>query len=173
MIDLFTLLLIALAFALVVFIIWFLGAIVSMVSGGPFVPSKKGNVREMIQIAQLQPGEKAVDLGSGDGRLVFAAAARGADAVGYEISWPAWAWSRLLQIIGRHGGKLQHANLFRVSLHEADVVFCYLFPDTMAKLKPKLEAELRPGARVISNSFPVPGWPVTKQVGQTFLQYRP
>lgn len=173
MINLTILLLIALALALIIFIIWFLGAIVSIVSGGPFVPSKKKNVADMLALAELTAGEKAVDLGSGDGRLVFAAARAGAQALGWEISWPAWSWSRFLQIIGRHGGVLKRANLFKVSLKNSDVVFCYLFPDTMAKLKPKLERELAPGARVISNSFPVPGWPVAKQQGQIFLQYRP
>lgn len=165
--------LIALAVSLIVFIIWFLGGIVSFVSGGPFVPSKTDSVHQMITLADLKAGEKAADLGSGDGRLVFAAAEKGADAVGYEVSWPAWAWSRFLQVVGRKGGELRRANAFKVSLKEADVVFCYLFPVTMQKLKPKLESELKPGTRVISNRFPIPGWPVSKQVGPIFLQFKP
>lgn len=172
MIDLLSMLLITLAISLIVFIIWFLGGIVSFISGGPFVPSKKRNVKIMIEVAGLKAGERVVDLGSGDGRLVFAAAATGAKAVGYEVSWPAWAWSRLLQIVGRKGGELCRSNAFKVSLKDADVVFCYLFPDTMKKLKPKLEQELPSGARVISNRFPIPGWPIAKQHGQVFLQYR-
>lgn len=172
MLNLTLFLLIALIIALVVFILWFLGAIISMISGGPFVPSQKKNVADMIALASLKTGETVVDLGSGDGRLVFAAARTGAKAIGYEISPTAWAWSRFLQIIGRHGGVLKRTNLFKVSLQDADVVFCYLFPDTMAKLKPKLERELAPGARVVSNSFPVPGWPIVRQRGQALLQYR-
>lgn len=173
MIDLLSILLIALALSLVIFIVWFLGGIVSMISGGPFIPSKKDSVKTMIKVASLKPGERVVDIGSGDGRLVFAAAKTGAEAIGYEVSWPAWAWSRLLQIVGGRGGKLIRANAFKVSLKDADVVFCYLFPDTMVKLKPKLEAELPPHARIISNRFPIPGWPVAKQESQVFLQYRP
>lgn len=173
MLDAITLLLLALVLSLVIFIIWFLGGIISFLSGGPFVPSKKDSVAIMVNLANLKAGERVVDLGSGDGRLVFAAAEKGVNATGYEVSWPAWAWSRLLQILGRHGGELRRANAFKVSLKEADVVFCYLFPDTMLKLKPKLEQELPEGARVISNRFTVPGWPVSQQQGQIFLQHRP
>jgi SAM-dependent methyltransferase len=168
-----TILLILLASLLLVLIAWTVGGIFSALSGAPLVPSKKSTVAAILTLAQLKPGECVVDLGAGDGRLVFAAAALGANAIGYEISWPAYLWSRLLQIAGRHGGRLQRADLFRVSLRDADVVFCYLLPQTMQQLTPKLTAELLPHARVITHAFPVPGWPVLKQEGRVFLQTKP
>lgn len=173
MIDLLTILLVFLAILLILYIAWSIGGIVSLLAGGPLVPSPKTILPTMLELADIQPGERVVDLGSGDGRLVFAAAKTGAQAVGYEVSWPAWVWSRVLQILGGRGGTLKRANIFKISLQDADVVFCYLLPKTMAKLKAKLKQELPPRARVISNHFPVPGWPVAKQAGHVFLQYRP
>lgn len=127
----------------------------------------------MLQVAQIKPGERVVDLGAGDGRLVFAAAQAGAKAVGYEISWPVYIASRLTQFFGHHGGQLVRKNIFDVSLNDADVILCYLLPETMQKLKPKFERELPPHARLISHAFPIPDWPVAKQAGRVFLQYKP
>lgn len=124
-------------------------------------------------MSRIKPGERVVDLGAGDGRLVFAAAKAGAKATGYEISWPVYLASRATQFFGRHGGRLVRRNIFDVSLKHTGVVLCYLLPETMQKLKAKLEQELPIHARVISHAFPVPGWPIAKQENSVFLQYRP
>lgn len=171
--DILSTLLIGLVVLLLLLITSFIGHIISALAGASFVSSRKKIVTAMIELANIKPHDRVVDLGSGDGRLVFAAAKTGAVAIGYEISWPVWLQSKLTQIIGRHKGKLVRANIFTVSLAEANVVFCYLLPPVMAALKPKLEQDLPPGARVISHAFPVPGWPVSDRQGKVFLQYRP
>ncbi|MBU1740279.1 MAG: SAM-dependent methyltransferase, partial [Proteobacteria bacterium] len=54
--------------------------------------------------------------------------------------------------------EVRRASFWTLDLGPADVVTCYLFPDVMARLAEKLAAELRPGARVVSFNFPLPGW---------------
>ena len=144
----------------------------------PFVPSAGRAVSAMLKAADIKPGEIVYDLGSGDGRLVRAAARRGARAIGVERSQLLVLWSKTIFVISsvarnltryfRHDvisiGKARDdsrficANFYSIDLKDADVVFTYLFPNVMAKLKDKFEKELHPGSRVVSYAFKVPGW---------------
>nr|NGX50328.1 hypothetical protein [Chlamydiota bacterium] len=54
--------------------------------------------------------------------------------------------------------KIMRQNFFKCSLHNADLVVCYLFPKGMTQLKSKFERELKPGTVVVSNTFAIPGW---------------
>src|SRR5882672_3428464 len=64
--------------------------------GAPYVPSRKDSIKKMLVLANLKPGDKVVDLGSGDGRIVIAFARNGIDAHGYEISPALVLWSKLM-----------------------------------------------------------------------------
>lgn len=128
--------------------------------GAPYVKSKKEKVAVMLEFAAIRPGEKVIDLGSGDGTLVIEAARRGAHAAGIEIN-PFLVWySRFM--IKRAGFKnripIVQGDFRKFPLSNADVVFIYLWPSTIEKLKEKLFQELKPGARIISNGFPIKGW---------------
>jgi SAM-dependent methyltransferase len=127
--------------------------------GAPWVPTHRRTVRKMLTMARVQPGELIYDLGSGDGRIITIAAREfGARAVGIEIDPLRYVWSRLrIAVLGlRSQVRVVFGNLFDQDLSAADVVTCYLLQDTNDRLAAKLERELHPGARVVSNTYTFP-----------------
>jgi cyclopropane fatty-acyl-phospholipid synthase-like methyltransferase len=116
-------------------------------------------------MAAVRPGEVVFDLGSGDGRVLVAAVRRfGARAVGVELDLGRYLWSVLtVTVLGLWGRvRLIRGDLFKVDLSTADVVFAYLLQDTNDRLKDKLRKELRPGARIVSNTFHFSGLPLAR-----------
>jgi len=127
----------------------------------PFVASPLPVVRRMLVLAELKPGEILYDLGAGDGRAVIMAAQEfGARAVGVELRED--LAKKALQTVYQLGLQdrvtILHSNLFDVDISPADVVFLYLTTSANEKVKPKLEAELKPGARVVSHDYEIIGW---------------
>ncbi|MCL4200836.1 50S ribosomal protein L11 methyltransferase [Patescibacteria group bacterium] len=144
---------------------FFLFLCLAFVTGGPFVPSSKTSVMAMVKLANLRSGQTVFDVGSGDGRVLMAAARQGAKAVGIEIN-PYLVWYTRFRALWRpYKGKVTvlWQNLWTTDLSRADVVFVYLIPWKMADLAAKLKKELKPGALVISNSFIFPGWKVVRK----------
>ncbi len=133
--------------------------------GAPFVPTMANTVEEMIKSAQIKPGEKLVDLGSGDGRILIAAAKAGAIAHGYEINPLLVLWSRYkIKKAGLKERAFVHwKNFWLVNFSEYDVVTLFGITGIMQRLESKLKTELKPGSRVISNIFKFPNWQSTKQ----------
>lgn len=131
----------------------------------PFVASPPQVVRRMLVLAELKPGEIFYDLGAGDGRTVIMAAQEfGARAVGIELRED--LAKKALQTVYQLGLQdrvtILHSNLFDVDISPADVVFLYLTTSANEKVKPKLEAELKPGARVVSHDYEIVGWKPAK-----------
>lgn len=125
----------------------------------PFVPANRKTVEKMLAAAKLRKGERVIDLGCGDGRIVFLAAKRyGVIAEGYEISNFVWLIAQLNRLLKHSEAKIYRKNFFKADLSKADVVFCYLLPEVMRKLAPKLGKELKPGTRIVSASFSLPEW---------------
>ncbi|MEZ0319575.1 MAG: class I SAM-dependent methyltransferase [Pyrobaculum sp.] len=127
----------------------------------PFVASPEVVVRRMLQIARVQPGEVVYDLGSGDGRIVIIAAKEfGARSVGVEVRKDLYEQSMArIKDMGLSGrAYIINASFFDVDLSNADVVTMYLLTTVNERLRPKLEKELRPGTRVVTHDFEVPGW---------------
>lgn len=121
----------------------------------PFVPTPAVVIETMITEANLQPGMLAVDLGAGDGRVLRRAMRRvpGIRAVGYEGAFGVWVLSQLENFFSKAKPEMRMQNFFTQDFSDADIVFMYLSIDTMQKVLPKLEKELKPGAKVISNTF--------------------
>lgn len=120
--------------------------------------------RQMLRIARLRRGDVFYDLGCGDGALLIMAAEEfGARAVGVEIQPKLVAYAR--QRIRDRGltddVEVIEGDLFRVSVHEADVVALYLAPWAMAKVRVKLEREARTGATIVAYKYLVDGWTPT------------
>jgi len=115
----------------------------------------------MLTLAQLKPGEIIYDLGCGDGRVVIMAAQEfGASGVGVEMreDLVKQALSKVSEL-GLDGRvKIVQSDLFKVDLAQADVVTLYLTTSANDKVKPKLESELKPGARVVSHDYEILGW---------------
>ena len=132
----------------------------------PYVPSPLNIVRKMLTLAGAGPGDVVYDLGCGDGRVLFTAMDefKVASAVGYDLDQEmVEALEKRIRDAGMVGriAAIQ-ANFMEVDLNPATIVTLYLTTSGNAKLRPKLEAELNPGARVVSHDFPIHGW-VTDQ----------
>jgi len=127
----------------------------------PFVPSPEVVIRRMLQLADVRENEVVYDLGCGDGRvLIIAAKEFGARAVGIEIRRDLYeqCLKRIKDLGLEDRVKVYHGNFFEYDLSDADVVTLYLLTSVNERLRPKLERELRPGTRVVSHDFEVPGW---------------
>jgi SAM-dependent methyltransferase len=127
----------------------------------PDFPTPQVVIEKMLQLAHLKPGEMVYDLGSGEGRIVIAAAREfKARAVGIELS-PELCKSATLHIkaLGLENQvKIVQANLLKVDLSPADVVTIYLLTASNELLRPNLERDLKPGARVVSHDYQIRGW---------------
>jgi SAM-dependent methyltransferase len=130
-------------------------------SGGPFVPTPPAVVDAMLKLANVGPQDHVVDLGSGDGRIVLAAAARyKASGTGVEIDDELVSASNAA---ARKQGVAGRARFVRQDVREADlsratVLTLYLLPGMMTTLRNKLLAEMRPGARIVSHDFNFESW---------------
>ncbi len=134
----------------------------------PFVPTPDEVVEEMLEIAGVTTADVVYDLGSGDGRIVIAAASKfGAHGVGIEID-PARvrdAADAAEQAGVSHLVRFIEGDLFTADISEATVVTLYLLPDVNRLLLPKLLSELRPGPRIVSHNYDLGDWPPEKTVG--------
>jgi SAM-dependent methyltransferase len=126
----------------------------------PFVPSAYPVVEGMLDLAAVQPDDVLIDLGCGDGRIVFEAARRGAQALGIDID-PVFVMEnrrRASRDPDLARASFQCADMLTVDLSAATVVTCYLMGYSMELLQPKFETTLRPGTRIVSHAFTMRGW---------------
>lgn len=143
---------IVLAGIIIAYIAW---ALWTRKYGAPFVPTEPEVVERTMELAQVKEGDIFYDLGSGDGRLVLAAALRGAQAYGIEIDplrvWYSRLWIRMLRLGGK--AKILKQDMFTVDYSNATVVNLFLLHKTNKALQQKLLKELRPGTRVVAYGF--------------------
>jgi tRNA G37 N-methylase Trm5 len=127
----------------------------------PFVPTPEPVVKRMLSLADVKPGELVYDLGAGDGRILSSAVKDfNAKAIGVELNetrYEAIAKRIERERLGNSAGVIR-ANFFDINLSQADVVTLYLLTAVNSMIKPKLERELKMGARVVSHDFPIHGW---------------
>jgi predicted RNA methylase len=121
-------------------------------------------LRELWILRKLVRSDVFYDLGSGDGRLVIAAAMRGAHAWGIEADrlrvFYSRIWISALRLSKK--AKIINGNLFKTNISDATVVCAYLLPETHEKLKRKLKSELKKGTRVVAVAFEFKGWKIEK-----------
>ena len=127
----------------------------------PYVPTPQVVVDRMLELAQVKVGETVIDLGSGDGRIMIEAASKyGARGFGVEID-PLLV-KRSNENARRAGVgdrvKFLQQDLFKTDFHEANVLTLYLLPDVNLALRPKILAELKAGARVVSHDYGMGDW---------------
>jgi SAM-dependent methyltransferase len=127
----------------------------------PDFPTPEAVVEQMLKAAHLKPGETLYDLGSGEGRIVIMAARKfKAKAVGVELEAGLCkiATARVKALGLEDSVRIIHGNLLKVDLRPADVVTIYLLTASNELLRPNLERDLKPGARVVSHDFEIRGW---------------
>jgi SAM-dependent methyltransferase len=124
-----------------------------------WVPSPPEMVNKMMEIAKVGPSDYVIDLGSGDGRNVIAAAKLGARALGVEYNPDMVALS---QKLAKEAGVADKALFVQGDMYEADiskatVMALFLLPVNLNKLQPKF-LNLAPGTRIVANTFGIDGW---------------
>jgi len=126
----------------------------------PYVQTKEAVVAEMINLAGVGSGDRVVDLGCGDGRIVIAAAEKGARGVGVDLDPDRIQESRNNAKRAGVDGRVSfvQGNLFDADLSGATVVTLYLLPSVNLQLRPKLLRELSPGTRIVSHDFSMEDW---------------
>lgn len=133
----------------------------------PYLPTPQVVVDRMLNAAAVRPGEILYDLGCGDGRVVITAAQKfRARAVGIEIQ-PLLAKSTAKRVadLGLESlVKIVQGNVMTYDLSPADIVTLFLLTSSNEKLRPVFDRSLKPGARVVSYAFEIPGWqPVLRE----------
>lgn len=127
--------------------------------GAMFCITRQDKIRAVLDAIPMTPSTNIIDLGCGDGRFIAAAARRyGCRGTGYDINWAAWMLAKVRQIFSGGLIKVRRQDFWAVSLSHTDVVFCYLFPDLLERLGVKARAEMKPGSRLVSCNFELPGW---------------
>jgi SAM-dependent methyltransferase len=124
-----------------------------------WVPSPEATVEKMLDVANVTPQDYVVDLGSGDGRNVIAAARRGARALGVEYN------PDMVELSKRNAAKagvedkalFVQGDMYEADFSKATVLALFLLPDNLIKLRSKF-GDLKPGTRIVANTFGIEGW---------------
>lgn len=138
-----------------------------------YVPTPVPVVNEMLRLANVKSNDVVYDLGSGDGRIVIAAAQeRGASGVGIDLSPDRIREANQNAQTAGVSNRVQfrQQDLFQTDFSKATVVMLYLLPELNVKLRPKLLRELKPGTRIVSHAFDMGDWKpqqVVKVAGRT------
>lgn len=132
----------------------------SVARGIGWLPTRSRDVERFLNNAGIMPGDKFYDLGCGDGRLLLAAARRGATAIGYEVSLIPFVLAYLRKMFSPYGKQVHivFKDFWFADLSDAKVVYFFLIPRIYPKLKKKLQAELKPGAKLIAYVWPFADW---------------
>ena len=128
----------------------------------PFIASDPVSVEQMIKLADLRDGDTVVDLGSGDGRIVIAAARAHAGIRGWGVDLDeklVRESNTAAQALGlAERVRFVYGDVFDADLSQANVIFIWLWPEIMRMLRPKILAEAQPGTRVITGIWALGNW---------------
>ena len=128
----------------------------------PYIPSEPIVIRKMLEVAEVNEKDIIYDLGAGDGRVLIIAVNdfNVKKAVGIEINDD--RIKEAIENIEKNGvsdrASIIRGNFFELDISEATVVTLFLLTEVNEMLKPKFERELKPGTRVVSHEFEIPGW---------------
>ena len=128
--------------------------------GAPLAPTNKESLEDIIKTAGLKDGDIFYELGTGTGRVITAFAENEKiKCAGFELS-PLYYFITLinLKLKNRKNYKLFYKNFFKADLSDANVIFLFLMPRVMEKVKKKFLIELKPGTKIISYAFEIKSW---------------
>lgn len=144
--------------------------------GAPYVPTSDKILDEILKEVNLKKGQYFFELGSGDGRVTRMAVKKYlVRGVAIDINPTLAFYARVKAFFGNlKEVKFLTGNLFNLNLQKADVIFLFLLPKTLIKLKPKITKECRKGVIVIAHGFKIVGWEeklIKKQTRTMFSTY--
>jgi SAM-dependent methyltransferase len=125
-----------------------------------WVPTPQATVEKMMDVANVTAQDFVMDLGSGDGRNIIAAAKRGARGLGVEYNPKMVEYSRRSAADQGVSDRAQfvEADMFTADVSKATVLALFLLPDNLRKLEQNFLTMLRPGTRIVVDTFGIPGW---------------
>lgn len=136
--------------------------------GAVYAPSQDKKIKKMVEVAGIKSGEKAVDLGAGDGRIVIALAEMGIESHGYEIN-PVLVLkaNQKIKKANLRGKAFMHwGNFWNKDISDFDIIIIFGISFIMKKLEKKLKKEAKNDAKIVSNYFCFPTWlPIKKEEG--------
>lgn len=162
-----------LVIVLLLYIIYLL--LYSMIFGAPYAATRERKMNIMLDLLNLTTKDKFVDLGSGDGRFVIAAAKKGAESYGYEMN-------PVLVMISRNNirkeklsnkAKIYWKSYWNVNLREYNTAAVFGIKHIMPSLGKKLKKELKSGSRIVSNHFKFPNWQESERKENLYLYKKP
>ncbi len=132
----------------------------------PYVPTPENVVERMLDVTDVKSSDYVVDLGSGDGRIVIAAAKRGASGHGIDLDPKRIAEARENATDEEVDNRIMfmEEDIFDTDFSEASVITMYLLPSVNKKLRPKLLNDLQPGTQVVSHSFDMGSWKADEEI---------
>ena len=156
-------------------VLWLIGLVLLLsfgfvvAFGAPYLPTLSPQLNTALDLIDLQPGQTLLELGSGDGRVLIAAAERGLHAVGYELNpiLVLYSWLRTRKYKGRV--KVVWGNFWRKQLPPAEAIFVFLLNPYMKKLDQKIIDECHKPVQLVSFAFKVPGRKPTRTKKGLFL----
>lgn len=137
--------------------------------GAPYVPILRRDHQPLLNLINLKPGQTLIDLGSGDGQLLRAAAARGIRCIGYEINPVMVFISRIVCWRYRKLVTIHLANLWQLHLPPTDAIYAFLMPKFIDRLDHKLTTEVTHPTLVISYIFEIPSHIPYRQGANSFI----
>ena len=144
-----------------------------VVVGPPFLPTLGKQMQAALDLLDLQPGQVLLELGSGDGRVVLAAAERGWKVVGIELNPVLVVYARLRTWRYRKQVTIIWGDYFRMRWPDTDAIFTFMLPRLMPQLDRTIEAWHRRPVRLASFAFEIPGkTPVAKDSGVFLYEYK-
>lgn len=133
--------------------------LIAFFGGAPFVPTPMRAIRKILTHLNPKPNTTIYDIGCGDGRFIHEANIKyHTKGVGFELSLPVFLLAFLRKWITGSKAQVIFGNFRSHSLHNADIVYCYMLPATLKKFVPKFLKDLKPGTLVVSYAFHIDDW---------------
>lgn len=130
----------------------------------PFVTTASDTVKDLLSLLENKPIHHAIDLGSGDGRVILELAKRNIQVSGYEIKSPlVKRTQQRIRELGLTNIEVFEKDFWGVDLAPFDLIYIYGMTTIMGRLEEKLEKEAKPGTLIITNVFSLPHWKVKKK----------
>lgn len=157
---------------LIAILVFFARYFVGVGIGAPWLPLRRRDIPDGFSLVDITSKDTVIDLGSGDGRILAEAAKRGATVIGYELNpFLVW-WSRRRLRPYSLQSTVYRKNLLSADLSQATVIYIFGITSIMPLIAKKLREECRPGTKIISFAFELPGLKVdaTRGIAMRYIR---